>query len=413
MPPRTDLQAAGDQDLRGRLLAEPVITRAIERLTRKGVGEGARRYLLATATRLTPEMAPDLHAIIDRCRTNLGVEGPLELFVYPGPVFNAAAVRPEKGRLLLMMSSSLLEGLEPDELQFIAGHEVGHYLFDHHAIPTGALLDGAEALTPSLALRLFAWQRYAEISADRAGLVCAGGLEPAARCLFKLASGLSGGRVKVRIDQFLAQVGDLKLEAAKQDTADGKPRSDWFATHPFSPLRLKAAELCSLSEIMTPDGMTRDALEAEVHELMTLMNPSYLQERSDTAETMRRLLFAGGVAVATATGTATPEALAELERLLGFGTVPPDFKPDLILADLPERIASVRKSVPPLRRAQIIRDLCVISKADGHAADAEVEVEVEVIRDIAAKVDVDFSVIGCALDPDSAECGKRTPTGSR
>ena len=406
MSPRTDLQAAGDQDLRDRLLAEPEVKRAIERLKKKGIGEGARRYLLATATRLTPEMAPDLHAIIDHCRSTLGVDGPLELFVYPSPLFNAAAVRPEKGRLLLMVSSALLEGLEPDELQFIAGHEVGHYLFDHHAIPTGALLEGDQRLTPSLALRLFAWQRYAEISADRAGLVCAGALEPAARCLFKLASGLSGDRVKVRVDQFMAQVGDLRLEAAKQDTADQRPRSDWFATHPFSPLRLKAAELFSKSEIMTPGGMTRDALEADVQELMTLMTPSYLHERSDTAETMRRLLFAGGVAVATATGTVTPEALAELERLLGFGAVPPDLKPDVILADLPERIASVRRNVPPLRRAQVIRDLCVISKADGHAADAEVEV----IRNIAAQVDVDFSVIGCALDPDSAECGKREPS---
>jgi Zn-dependent protease with chaperone function len=65
------------------------------------------------------------------------VDGPLEIFVYPEPRFNAAAVKPEKGRLLLMVSSALLEGFEPDELRFVAGHEVGHYLFDHHAIPTG------------------------------------------------------------------------------------------------------------------------------------------------------------------------------------------------------------------------------------------------------------------------------------
>jgi hypothetical protein len=169
MPPRTDLQAAGDRDLRERLLTEPEIRRVIERLTRKGAGEGARRYLLATATRLTDEMAPDLHAIIDRCRATLGVEGPLELFVYPSPTFNAAAVRPEKGRLLLMVSSALLEGLEPDELQFIAGHEVGHYLFDHHAIPTGALLDGEERLAPPLASDMRKSRPTAPVSSVRAG----------------------------------------------------------------------------------------------------------------------------------------------------------------------------------------------------------------------------------------------------
>lgn len=400
MPPRTDLQAQGDRDLRTQLLSERTITAAIERLKKKGIGEGARRHLLATATRLTPEMAPELHGIIDGCRTTLGVEGPLELFVYPDPNFNAAAVRPEQGRLLLMVSSALLEGFEPDELRFVAGHEVGHYLFDHHAIPTGALLGGGTRLTQPLALRLFAWQRYAEISADRAGLICAGGLEPAARGLFKLASGLKGKRFEVRIDEFLAQVGDLRSEAAAQARADTPPRSDWFATHPFSPLRLKAAELCSTSEVMTPGGTPRETLEAEVQQLMTLMDPSYLKERSDTAEAMRRLLFAGGVAVATATGEVTPEAIKEIERLLGLGSVPPQLKPDTVLADLPSRIESVRVSVPPLRRAQVVRDLCVIARADGHLAEAEIEI----IRDIASKVGVDWEVVNSALDPACTEC---------
>ena len=138
MPPRVDLQTEGDRDLRERLLADHAVTTAIERLTKQGLGEGARRHLFATATRLTAEMAPDVHGIIDGCRTILGVEGPLEISVYPEPRFNAAAVRPEKGRLLLLVSSGLLEGFEPDGLRFVAGHEVGHYLFDHHAIPTGA-----------------------------------------------------------------------------------------------------------------------------------------------------------------------------------------------------------------------------------------------------------------------------------
>ncbi len=408
MPPRHDLQAEGDSDLRARLLEERAVKKAIERLKKDGAGEGARRQLLATATRLTPEMAPDLHGIIDSCRETLGVEGQLELFVYPQASFNAAAVRPEKGRLMLMVSSALLEGFEADELRFVAGHEVGHYLFDHHAIPTGALLAGGSSLSPQLTLQLFAWQRYAEISADRAGLVCAGGLEPAALGLFKLASGLKGDRIHVRIDQFLAQVADLRLEAESQASADEEARGEWFATHPFSPLRLKAAELCAGSEIMVTGGLTRQVLEARVQELMTLMNPSYLQERSDIAEAMRRLLFAGGIAVATAMGTVTPEAIKELERLLGLGSVSPGIKSDAVLADLPSRIESVRASVPPLRRVQVIRDLCLVARADGHMAEAEVEV----IRGIAAGVEVDPDVVSCSLDPSCAECGCSVPSVS-
>ncbi len=398
---RENLQADGDRDLRETLMAEREITTAIERLEHEGIGQGARRQLLATATRLTAKMTPELHSIIEACRATLGVGGPLELFVYPDAHFNAAAVRPEKGRLLLMMSSALLEGFDAGELRFIVGHEVGHYLFDHHAIPTGALLGGAARLRPQLALQLFAWQRYAEISADRAGLVCAGALEPAAHALFKLASGLTGDRVQVRIDEFLAQVGDLRHEAETDAGGDQRVRRDWFATHPFSPLRLKAAELCAASELLRAGGLARDVLEAKVQELMTLMEPSYLTERSDAAEAMRRLLFAGGIAVARARGDVTPEAMAELERLLGPGSVPPGVNPEAVVADLPSRIESVRTNVPPLRRAQVIRDLCLIARADGRMSKAEVDV----IRDIADRVDVDPTLISCALDPSCVECG--------
>jgi hypothetical protein len=206
-----------------------------------------------------------------------------------------------------------------------------------------------------LALQLFTWQRYAEISADRAGLICAGGLEPAARGLFKLASGLKGDRVRVSIAEFLAQVGDLRREAEMQDVDVQARRGDWFATHPFSPLRLKAAELCAASEVMTDGGTSRATLESEVQELMTLMDPSYLTAKTDAAETMRRLLFAGGVAVACAAdGTAAPEAMAELERLLGPGAVPPALKPAVIVADLPGRIE--RTTTAP--RAGAARSVC-------------------------------------------------------
>ena len=133
---------------------------------------------------------------------------------------------------------------------------------------------------------------------------------------------------------------------------------------------------------------------------MTLMDPSYLKERSDTAEAMRRLLFAGGVAVATAAGGVTEAAIEELERLLGLGSMPPELKPEAILADLPSRIESVRDHVPLLRRAQVIRDLCVIARADGHIT----EEEIDVIREIAGSVGVDLDVVNSTLDAACTEC---------
>lgn len=391
--PRHDIRAQGDRDLADLLLRDHEIQRAIERFEKEAEDLGARRELLATALRLSPEMAPDIHGMMEDCRATLGIESPVETYVYPSPVYNAAAVRPERGLLFVILSSTLLEAFEPHELRFVVGHELGHHLFEHYRIPLPVLLGGPARIGPGLALQLFAWQRYAEISSDRAGVICAGGLDPAARALFKLASGLRGGRVRILIDKFLSQVGELRQEVERMAGADKPMRSDWFATHPFSPLRLRAAELFAKSELMEPGAMPRADLEAQVQELMTLMDPSYLSAPSELAEAMRRLLFAGAILIATASGTVDEKALEELRRLLGPGAVPWEIRPELIREDLARRVEAVKALVPPLRRAQVIRDLCVIARADGRVSD----VELKILEEIAAAVGVDRSVVSCAV----------------
>jgi hypothetical protein len=398
-----DLRADEEREIAERLLADRDVRRVIEKFEETARDVSARRELLAAALRLTPEMAPDVHAVLDGCRARLGLEAPVEVYVYPGPMFNAAAVRPERGRLFIILSSSLLESFEPDELRFVAGHEFGHHLYDHHRIPVQALVSQGRLLPPGVVLELFAWHRYAEISADRAGVLCAGSAAPAAAALFKLASGLRGGRVRVRVDQFLAQVGDLRDEASRLERAEEPPRADWFATHPFSPLRLKAVDLFARSELMAPGGLARADLEAQVHELMGVMMPSYLKEKSDAAESMRRLLFAGGVLIAVTGGAVDRKAVAALERLLGPGSVPLELNPEAVRRDLDSRVVAVRKHVPPLRRAQVIRDLCVIARADGHAGKAELRV----IRDIAGAIGVPEDLVERTLDPAAATCGGR------
>lgn len=393
--PGQNLRAEGDRQLAERLLAEAEVREAIARVAQDMHERGARRHLLATAMRLAPEMAPDVHDIVQGCGTTLGMHSAVETYVYPSPLFNAAAVKPERGVLFVLLSSSLLEAFEPDELRFVVGHELGHHLFEHHRIPVGALLGGKAGVGPGLALQLFAWQRYSEISCDRAGLACSGSFEAAAGALFKLASGLRGGRIHVRIDKFVEQITDLREEAGREERADAPVRADWFATHPFSPLRVRAAELFASSEVMVSGGLQRAALESQVQDLMTLMDPSYLQEQSESAEAMRRLLFAGAVLVATASGTPNKHSLKALEALMGPGSVSSTLSLTRIQDDLPRRIERVIALVPLLRRAQVVRDLCVIARADGHVEDGELQRVV----DIADAIGVDRSLVTCMANP--------------
>lgn len=397
------LRAAGDRDLAEILLGDSAIRRAIDKVF-EGLKDDTRRHLLATAVRISPTMAPKLHSLVQHCRELLEIELPVEIYVQADPRFNAFSYGSKGKRVYVGITSSLLEALDDEELRFVIGHELGHHKFDHHAIPVRAILHKQFGLGAEQALRLFSWMRFAEISGDRAGLVCAGSLAASVRSFFKLSSGLGAARMKMfKLDEYLSQLGDIEAEADAARTENKRGgealSSDYFSSHPFSPLRARAAQLTSESVICKPDGMSVDALEQEIQSLMSLMDPSYLHDRSETGEAMRRLLFAGGVLVAAADGAITDGEKQALESFLGEGNVPPNLNPDALAADMRSRVEFAKKHVPPFKRAQVVRDLCVIAAADGPCSVDEQNV----INDLAVQLDVDPLVVSCTAVAVEAE----------
>jgi len=388
------LRCLGDRSLLEQLQADRFVERALERLRdhEEESPMAIRRQQLASSLRLTPSMAPTVHETLDRCRERLQVEIPMELYVYAHAQFNAACVRPESGRLFVMLSSSLLESFSERELEFVIGHELGHHIFDHHAIPIRFLLKSGEPPSPELTLKLFSWSRYAEISADRAGAHCARDMDAVATALFRLASGLRTDLVKVRIDEFAAQMDDIAQEAT---TPEGRtPMADWFTTHPFSPLRVKALQRFAHSELAGDGGMSTDELEAHVATLMALMEPSYLDEKSTIAELMRRTLLAGAIAVADADGHISEAEVAVFEKFFGRRSFSDKLDVARIKADLDQRIADMNNKVPPPRRVQVVRDLCLVVRAEG-----EVEAHGRrVLDDIAKRLEVPAAIVDQTLE---------------
>lgn len=368
------IRCRNDLRLYESLLERPAVKRVNEELAArlKDGPSGVRRRLLATSVRLSRNMSPTLHSMADECIERLGIEIPLELFVYAGPQFNAACFKPENDRLYVIFSSSLLEAFTGSELRFVLGHELGHYLYRHHDIPIGYLLRGREPPSPRLALDLFTWSRYAEISADRAGAHCARDFDGVARALFRLASGLSGDVVRFNLDDFLQQVDDMQV--ADAEPGQGAPREDWFSTHPFSPLRVKALELFHQSALARADGSPAAELEVSVQALMNLMEPAYLEGRTDDAETMRRLLFAGAIAVAQADGEITKPEVEAFEEFFGEGSFRATLDIDKLIGELPGRIERTLETISISRRMQVLRDICLIARSDGHTAASEVAV---------------------------------------
>ncbi len=365
----TTLRAQGDRELAEELLDHALVKRMIRELNENDKPLGVRRRLLATAVRLTRGMSPPLYELVDECREALKVTIPMELYVYASPQFNAMCIKPEEGRLFIAFTSSIIEKFSLPELKFVLGHEWGHFVFQHHDIPIGYILKGRVKPEPSVVLKLFAWSRYAEISADRAGAVCSRDLDAVAGSMFKLASGLTSPLVKVSMEDFLSQLADMR---ATDDTPGrGAASQDWFSSHPFSPLRLQALQHAFDSELLRDDGYSLAELEAHVEPLMGLMKQSYLEEKSPGAEAMRRVLFAGAIVIADTCGGISAEEKKVIETYFGQGALSPSLDLERLKSTLDERLSDAVKQVGPAKRAQVFRDLVLVARADEDVSAAE------------------------------------------
>lgn len=391
-----ELRYQNDKDLFDALLKERAVISVNEQLEKMEAEgpTGIRRRLLSTSVRLSATMAPDIQKMADECVERLGIKIPVELYVYSSSTFNAACFKPEAGRLYVMFSSALLEGFTGSELRFVMGHEFGHYIYNHHDIPIGYLLKGQQPPNPKLALKLFAWSRYAEISADRAGAWCAQDMDGVASALFKLASGLTSNVIRFDLKDFLAQVDDM--QAVDAEPGQGAPQGDWFSTHPFSPLRVRALQLFHSSVLMDKQGNSVEEMDVAVQRLMSLMEPNYLEARTDAAIAMRHLLFAGAVAVAAASDGVSEKEIEVFEQFFQKGDFSDRLNIDRIRQQLPSRIERVCQQTSTTQRMQVLRDLCLIAKAEGRMTPKERAV----LEDIADGLDVSRSFICQTMDSD-------------
>jgi len=384
---RTDIQSRRDRTLRDELVDDWGVKHALRKIAERSSGFGlrTRRRLLTNALRLTRTIAPAAHHALGACRETLGFDGPVEIYVKPEPEIQAFCALSVSGPVIIGVSSRLLETFTDDELRFVLGHEIGHALFDHFGIPmpsTATLEDvGGKFVTRPVALKLYLWCRAAEVSADRAGVVCAGGVEPAAHALFKIASGLASTVIQPDLGAFTSQVDALlAAPAACADERDEEHTLDCFDTHPYSPLRVRALLAFGSSQAFQralgrpADGIDNDELERVVETDLRVMEPTYLEDKTDEQSLlMRRVLYCAGVCVAAANGEIAPSELRALRALLGARSVDVPDDLDAVRRELTEKLREARDKVPFAGRAQIVQHATIVAAADGDVDPSELE----------------------------------------
>jgi uncharacterized tellurite resistance protein B-like protein len=364
----------GDRDLRAELLKSRPLAKFWKHIEAAGPPPDGRLALLKTSIRLTPGITPTLFKAIDHCKKVLGMTAPVDVFCTQSAESNAFVIPPRGGRITMGITNLALQSLTDGELVSVVGHEFGHVLFDHFALRPLLQFEDHEELAPVDAMRLYAWMRYAELTADRVGLLCCDDYDTAVSAEFKMISGLSEPRVLGDIKEAAAQYASLTAEAMERDA------SDWFSTHPYSPMRLRTLELFHKSRTFgtlrgRPGGsLSEKDLEEEVASVIELMNPSFLSHKTTCKRESREFLAYGGLAVAAADEQIDKSELKALKRLIGEGNLVDD------LAEIPaekrvEKIVELanmlRIQLPIVRRKKLIEDLCAIALADKKVMQSE------------------------------------------
>ena len=175
----------------------------------------------------------------------------------------------------IVLSTGLVEALDPDALRFVIGHEMGHVLSGHAVLLT--LLDRLLRLQRSVAwvplgvigLRaviaaLHEWQRKSELSCDRAGLLAGQDPQAALRAHLYLAGATDLSQID--IPSFLEQareyeeIDDIRDSIIKLLAVESEP-------HPFAVVRASQLQRWAASDeyrtILTGDYKRRDAQDED------------------------------------------------------------------------------------------------------------------------------------------------------
>jgi Zn-dependent protease with chaperone function len=196
--------------------------------------------VLGTTVKVTERQFPELYQICVACASRLHIPIPT---VYVAPEVGAlnAHTFGTNEDSFIVLNGVLVDHLSDEELHFVIGHECGHIQNNHVVFMTAlyyltysANLFICWIVTPAV-MALQSWSRRAEITCDRAGLLCCGDLRSAQSALTHLALGSHRLSERVNMEEYLKQLDEGMAGAGKV--------MELFRSHPYLPKRVQALRL--------------------------------------------------------------------------------------------------------------------------------------------------------------------------
>jgi len=273
-----------------------------------------RLFAVASAIRVGEKQYPKINQLRVDAAETLDLDTVPELYVARDPRAQGYAIGIDKP--FIVLTTGIVEALDHDSLRNVVGHETGHILSGHAVLRTLLLrllrLQATVQWLPigAIGLRaviaaLMEWFRKAELTADRAGLLCSQDPAAALRQHVYLAGGTS--MADIDIPEFMRQakeyeeVDDIRDSILKLMTVEGM-------SHPFSVVRAAQLQRWAASEeyraILAGDYLRRadDTPSSSMMDDIKAAGRSYKDSWSNTNDPLTKVLSDVGEAVSGAAG---------------------------------------------------------------------------------------------------------------
>ncbi|PSO52103.1 MAG: peptidase M48 [Cyanobacteria bacterium QH_8_48_120] len=168
---------------------------------------------IASSVLVSEKQLPHLHKLLIEACQRLDLEPP-QLYVQQHPAPNAYTFAMRGKQPFLVLHTSLIEMLTPEEIQSVIAHELGHLKCEHGVYLTlanlvvlgaGLLPSWGAVLAESLRSQMLAWVRCAEFTCDRAALLAVQDSQVMMSVLMKLAGGSPTLAPQLNLDAFIDQ----------------------------------------------------------------------------------------------------------------------------------------------------------------------------------------------------------------
>ncbi|ABA21057.1 Peptidase M48, Ste24p [Trichormus variabilis ATCC 29413] len=168
---------------------------------------------IASSVLVGEKQLPNLHKLLLEACKILDIEPP-QLYVRQHPAPNAYTFAMRGKQPFVVLHTSLIDILTPEEIQAVIAHELGHLKCDHsvYLTPVNLLVLAASAvpnigafMAQAIQAQLLEWVRCAEFTCDRAALLATQDPKVVMSVLMKLAGGSPTLAPQLNLDAFIEQ----------------------------------------------------------------------------------------------------------------------------------------------------------------------------------------------------------------